>query len=201
VDKASFEKVLKMLESGSDSDIAMGVRALNGMFAEEGVTLGQLMAFGFSRLDQVKTLVAPAAVVEQQVQQTPATTQRSPVQMSGMPQCQSPRAGCVEIIPPGQTTGEVLLLPGSAAPCAQDIANGLKDALVAAVINKSRFKLKLFDIKNAKGEVVETALQAEYEREGMTPVRVWVNVRGEVATLAAVLRKAVANSMPDLVAA
>ena len=59
----------------------------------------------------------------------------------------------------------------------------------------------VIDMKNASGEVVETALQAEYERAGMTAVRVWANVRGEVAALATVLRKALSTALPDLVAA
>ena len=77
----------------------------------------------------------------------------------------------------------------------------MKVALVAATLNKSRFKLKLLDVKNGKGEIIETVLQAEYERDGMIPVRIWSNVRGEVAALATVLRRAVANTLPDLVAA
>ena len=89
-----------------------------------------------------------------------------------------------------------------AALQADVIASNLKDAVVAAVINKSRFKLKMVDTKDAKGKIVETILQAEYERPGMSPVRIWVlNNRGEVGALAVVLRKAVANSLPELAAA
>ena len=94
----------------------------------------------------------------------------------------------------------MITLPGAAAAETQAIADGVKDVLVAAVINKSRFKLKLVDIKDRYGEVTETVLQGEYDRENMQPVKVWSNVRGEVAALATVLRRAISATVPDLVA-
>jgi hypothetical protein len=114
-----------------------------------------------------------------------------------MPQCRAPRPGHIEIILAGKTAGEIVALPGAAAEQADIIAASMKDALVAAAINKSRFKLKLVDVK----DTAETALQAEYEREGMSPVRIWVNIKGEVAALATVLRRYVANTVPELLAA
>ncbi len=104
------------------------------------------------------------------------------------------------IIPPGTIAGEKIPLPGAAAAQSQEIADGVKDVLVAAVINKSRFKLKLVDVKDRFGDVAETILQGEYERDNMQPVKVWSNVKGETAALATVLRRAVAAALPDLVA-
>ncbi len=117
--------------------------------------------------------------------------------LPGMPECR-PGVNAVEIVPPGKTSGHIYALPGESAPAAGTIAECLKDALVAAIINKSRFKLKVVDARNGKGEVIETFLQAEYERPGMVPVRIWVNNRGEVGALATVLRKAVAESLPEV---
>ena len=51
------------------------------------------------------------------------------------------------------------------------------------------------------GEFLALRLRAEYDRDGMMPVQVWVNARGEVAALAAVLRKGLANAMPEIMAA
>ena len=108
-------------------------------------------------------------------------------------------SNAVEIVLSGKT--EVCQLPGESAQHADTIATNLKDAVIAAVLNKSKFKLKLFDIKNGKGEITETALQAEYDRAGMVPIRIWVlNNRGEVGALASVLRKAVSTSLPELAA-
>ena len=122
--------------------------------------------------------------------------------IAGVPECRMPRPGCIEIVLAGKSQGEIVQLPPVAAADAPTIAANLKDALVAAVINKSRFKIKVLEIKNSRGELMEAVLQAEYERSGMSPVRVWVNpTKGDVALLAAVLRKAVASNLPELVAA
>lgn len=198
MDRAVFDKLVKMLSSQTDSDAVMGLRGLQNFFRDEGVALEKALAFAVQNIDNLKK----EGMTFEQVSSAPAKQMATmPVAVSGMPQCWSPRAGCVQIVPPGETEGPVVQLPGLAADQSEVIASNLKDALVAAVINKSRFKLKLLDIKNNRGEIVETALQAEYEREGMTPIRVWVNIRGEVAALATVLRKAVSNSLPELVAA
>jgi len=119
---------------------------------------------------------------------------------SKLPECRAPRAGALEIVPPGKAQGDIQVLPGASARHAETISSNLKDAIVAAIVNKSRFKLKLSDIKNNGGEVLETILQAEYERADMQPVRIWMNTRGEAGALAVVLRKAVAQSLPELVA-
>lgn len=197
MDKSVFETMLQMLSSENDSDAVMGLRGLHGLLKSEGVDLATMLTFAAAHLGDIKK----ASMTVDQLMTSPVVTERAPVTISGMPQCQSPKAGCIEMIAPGANQGEVVVLPGASAEYSTDIALNMKDALVAAAINKSRFKLKLLDVKNAKGEVVETVLQAEYERDGMMAIRVWVNVRGEVAALATVLRKAVSNNFPDLVAA
>jgi hypothetical protein len=194
MDSETFSKMLKMANSDSDSDAVMGLRGLQGLFAEDGVTFEAAIRYARENLDAIR------AKNPQTIEQAPKKGP-GPVSVSGMPQCRVPKPGCVEIIAPGATEGAIVPMQGAAAESAEAIAFGLKDALVAAVINKSRFKLKVVDVKNGRGEVVETLLQAEYDREGMSPVRVWSNLRGEVAALATVLRKGVAASLPDLVAA
>ncbi|MDE1152293.1 MAG: hypothetical protein PW788_07135 [Micavibrio sp.] len=197
MDKNTFEQMLKMMQSENDTDALLGLRGLQGLFRHDGVDFGQGIAFLLQNMDRLK----PASPTIDQAAATPAAAQKSPVAISGMPQCHAPRSGCIELIAAGATEGLVVPLPGASADDAEMIANNMKDALVAASINKSRFKLKVVDVKNGRGEIIETSLQAEYERDGMAAVRVWVNVRGEVAALANVLRKAVANALPEYVAA
>ncbi len=198
MDQSDLEKFVKMMASENDIDAVMGLRGLQAACRASGVGLDALLSFAVQNLGAIKK----EGMTFDNVAATPAKSAASaPVSVSGMPQCRMPKPGYVEIIAPGQTQGEQVQLPGASAAEAETIASNLKDALVAAIINKSRFKLKLLDIKNNRGEIVETVLQAEYDRQGMTPLRVWVNIRGEVAALATVLRKTVSNSLPDLVAA
>ncbi len=196
MDQSQFDQMLKMIQSDNDSDALMGLRGLQGLFKHDGVDFAEAISFLVQNMDAMKS---KSPTIDNAAPKAPAA--RPPVTISGMPQCHMPRGGYIEIVPPGATTGLQVQLPGAAGEDAENIAGNFKDALVAAAINKSRFKLKLIDMKNASGEVVETALQAEYERAGMTAVRVWANVRGEVAALATVLRKALATALPDLVAA
>jgi hypothetical protein len=188
--KDAIVKALKLASSDNDHEIAMALKSLQGLFDDAGVGLQNALVFAFENLETIKAKYAPPEAVQKK--------DAGPVQISGMPQARSPKAGVVEIIPPGATEGTLVQLQGAAGEQAGDIAFGMKDALVAAVINKSRFKLKVVDVKNARGDVVETILQAEYEREGMTPVRVWGNVKGEVAALATVMRTGVKTAFPDL---
>ena len=90
-------------------------------------------------------------------------------------------------------------LPESMAGSAGILAESLKDAVVAAEINRCRMKLKLYDIKNTRGEVVETQVRAEYARTGMVPLIIWTAVnRGDAAALTAVLRPALTMALPQL---
>ncbi len=197
MDKDTLQKLLKLLASENDADVAMGIRSLQGYFQDEGTDLGRAIEYAISNLGELKK----QGITLDQVMTPARKTGSAPVNASGMPQCWSPKSGCIELIPSGETSGEIVQLTGEAQNSSEEIAMNLKDALVAATINKSRFKLKLMDVKNARGETIETVMQAEYDRAGMAPVRVWVNVKGEVAALAAILRKAVANAFPELVAA
>lgn len=198
MDKNLLDKFLALMSSSHDSDSLMGLRGAQKLCQSEGVTLENMLRFAAGHLDQCRTRT------DQTIDHEPAaetTSASAPVNLSGVPECRVPRGGVLEVVLAGNTTGEVYPLPGESAKYAQDIALHLKDAIVAAVINKSRFKFKLNDVKNAQGVVVETALQAEYERAGMAAIRIWSHTRGEVGALATVLRKIVANTMPELAAA
>lgn len=193
MDKDLLEKLLKMLASDNDADAVMGLRGAQKLFQSAGAELEDALRYA---ADHTAQWAKCKEVIHQQKAAAPT------VNNSGVPECRVTRPGVLEVVPAGKTTGELYPLPGESARDAEKIAVCLKDAIVAAVINKSRFKLKLNDIKNNKGEIVETILQAEYERTGMVPVQIWLmNNRGEVGALAAVLRKLVANNMPDLMAA
>jgi hypothetical protein len=205
MDKNLLEKFIKLLGSAQVSDALMGLYGVQDLFKSEGASLDNALRYAAGNLDKLgqgaaKTInlqaaeqAAPPAVVK------PAAPPA--VNISGVPECRMLRAGVLEIVQPGKAEGDVYQLPGTSAQDAESIAFSLKDAIVAAVINKSRFKLKLLDVKNGKGDILETILQAEYERVGMTPVRIWTGNRGDVGALAAVLRKAVATSLPELAGA
>lgn len=193
MDPKEIEKIVRMMQSASDSDAVMGLRSFQRAVEAAGLDFGKVIPAAFSQA------VAEAAKPDQTIEQTKSAKQAAPVAISGTPQCRVPQQGALELIPSGKTSGEIVTLPGVSASHSDAIASNLKDALVAAAINKSRFKLKLMDNKNARGEVIETVLQAEYERGGMSPIWVWVNVRGEVAALATVLRRALAACMPEFI--
>ena len=190
MDERTLNQMINMLTSDNDSDAVMGLRGLQGYFREKNADFP-------AAVRQMCTDAKPSftsAVVA-----APAAASAATPVAAGMPQCRF--EGGVLVIVHANGNTEKMALPAGAVPQAQVIAENFKDALVAAVINKSRLKLKLQDIKDGKGEVVETILQAEYERAGMTPIRVWSNSKGEVAALAAVLRKGLANTFPEMVAA
>ncbi|MBI3440496.1 MAG: hypothetical protein HY052_01620 [Proteobacteria bacterium] len=197
MDKKLLEKYLKQIGSDSDVDAVMGLRGLYSLFQSTGVSMENALWYAVDHLNQC-VRNTDKELEQQSPQQSPAASVAS---MSSLPECRMSRPGMVEIVPSGKTHGDLYPLPGSAARYADTIAAGLKDALVVAVVNKSRFKLKLIDAKGSRDEGAEAILQAEYERPGMTPVRVWAGSRGEVGALAAVLRKAMNNSVPELVAA
>jgi|GEM_PF-1341231 len=195
MDNDTLQKLVKMMQSENDADAVMGLRGFQALLKGEEVDFAQAMDYIGANLASLK---AKKEVTLDSLTQAPA--QRAQLQVSGMPQCVLAKPGVLMIVPPGQETGESVALPGAAAADGNAVADGLKDALVAAAINKSRFKLKVVDIKDRGGDVIETVLQAEYDRDGMAPIRVWGNVKGEVAALATVLRRAVSSSMPDMLA-
>lgn len=196
MNKEVLEKYLKLLGSDNNSDAVRGLRGIQSLFQSAGASLDNSLRTAADNLDRC-VQDAGKTVDSRSERQSIA---RADVKISGVPQCRVPRAGSVEIVLSGRTEGDIYQLPGESARHAEIIADHLKDTVVAAILNKSRFKLKLLDIKNGRGEVVETALQAEYEHPDMVPVRIWVNSRGEAGALATVLRKAVAKSLPEMAA-
>lgn len=195
--KKDLEKYLRVLSSKDDHEAVMGLLGAQNLFQSLGGSVEDALRYALENIDVWKRRE------EKMIDQPPEKKMASAAvtNVSGVPECRVSKAGVLEVVQPGKVQGDAYALPGESARYADAIAGNLKDAIVAAVINKSRFKLKLLDVRNGKGEVTETVLRAEYERAGMTPVCVWGNSRGEVGALAAVLRKAMANSLPELVAA
>ena len=190
MDKTLLEKFLKLISSENDGDSLMGLRGAQSLFKSEEASLEDALRYAVDYIDQYKA----------KEQQSAAEDGKSNgVNTTGVPECRVPSAGSLEIVMSGKSDGDVYQLPGEAAQCAEIIAACLKDAIVVAVISKSKFKLKLKDIKKGS-KVIETILQAEYTTDGVAPVVVWRNSRGEVGTLAAVLRKVITDSFPELAA-
>lgn len=192
-DNDTTEKLLKLMSSENDSDALMGFRGFQALLKGEGVDVAEALRFVIGNLAALK-----AAKPQENDSPAPA---RPALMALGSPQCVAEGRGGIMLVRPGDTGGEVVALPGAAAAENGQIALCLKDALVAAAINKSRFKLKLVETSHGH-DSAETTLRAEYEREGMAPVPIWThNAKGEVATLATVLRRAVSSVFPDYVAA
>lgn len=200
MDREMIDRLIAMMASENDTDAVMGLRGLQGLLRADGVDFAHAMTTMVAHVAAAKGRAVPAPVSAAPAAVAPAAPPSVPaVSANGMPQCSV--AGCDITLATPAGVQEVISLPALAAEHAGTIAESLTDAIVAAVINKSRMKLKLVDNKNSKGEVIETILRAEYDRDGMMPVQVWVNARGEVAALAAVLRKGLANAMPEIMAA
>lgn len=196
MDKELLKKFLRLMASKSDPDAVMGLRGAQDLCRSEKVTLEDALQYAFDHVGQWKKQHSSAD--HKPVAETAAPPA---VNMSGVPECRLSRPGILEIVPVGNAVGDMYQLPGESAQHAEVIALHLKDAIVAAVVNKSRFKIKLSDVKNQNSEVTETVLRAEYDRAGMTPVMIWANNRGEVGALATVLRKIMSHSLPELMAA
>lgn len=195
MDQDTLQKLIKLMQSENDADAVMGLRGLQASLKAEDVDFVKALSFlgeNLGSLKEKKPVTAESL--------TQAAAPKEELKVSGMPQCVASQPGVMMIIPAGQTSGEAIPLPGIAAQESVAVAAHFKDVLVAAAINKSRFKLKVLDIKDKHGDVIETVLQAEYDRDGMSPIKVWSNVKGEVAALATVLRRAVGNTFPDMVA-
>lgn len=195
LDPSEVQVLLKSLESDIDADAMMALKSLKSVLAEQGVTLSALLAFAFSGLDEIKAknVTLSAAAPEQTMDV------RQVVQPQGLPECRVQGKGRLFISGDGSLKGETVVLTGGASDSADDIALGMKDAFAAAILNKTRFKIKLHDVKNARGEVTETILRAEYEQPNMAPVNIWSGLRGEAAVLANVLRTALKNQTPQLI--
>lgn len=200
MDRAGLEKMLKMTESDNETDAIMGLRGMQAGFRGEGVTLAQAVLYAFDNVSAVKgsAPAAAAAAAPAAAAQAPAPAAAAPAKVSGTPQAVATKPGFLELIPAGKNKGTPAQLPPTAAESTDDIAIHLKDALIASSLNKSKFKLKTVDIKNSRGEITETQLQAVFDRDGMASVKIWSHaVKGEVAALANVLRAAMAAGMGD----
>ncbi|MCK4944933.1 MAG: hypothetical protein KAI61_01370 [Alphaproteobacteria bacterium] len=191
MDKTLLKNFLKLIGSENDGDAVMGLRGAQSLFKSKDVSLEDALYYAADHIDQYK---------KEEDQSAEKVVASNSVNMSEVPECRVSSAGNLEIVMSGNSAGDVYQLPGESALHAETIAACLKDAIVVSVISKSRFKLKLKDIKKGNGKIVETILQAEYAQEGVAPVLVWTNNRGEVGALATVLRRIIADIFPELAA-
>jgi hypothetical protein len=211
MNKALLSRFLTSIMSENDSEALLGLRGAQDLFKTSGTRFDLALNYAIEHFEKwAAASPAPSAVespvksaAELQTKTAPPDIAPSPTpaisSAGGFPNILSPRAGVIEIIQAGKIHGDIHVLPGLAASDATHIGEMLKDAIVASIINKSRFKLKLADTKNNRGEILETTLQAEYDRADMSPVKIWANNRGEVGGLAVILRKAVSIAVPELV--
>lgn len=169
------------------------VNELKYEFGREGMSLEAAIAFALSRITEWHQPTAAA---------TPAPAPaREAKSGGGLPECVSLTSKgqqSIHVFAKGDKTGEVFALTGVAAGSCDAIADHLKDAMIAAILNASPVKMKLVDVKDSRNEVVETILRAEYDKPGTAPIKIWSGARGDVAMLASIMRKAAAYGLPDL---
>lgn len=188
LDLALLNKLADRMLSQNEGEALSGLRAVSGMFTEKGVNLKDAVLFAASHMDMWAIKKT-----------TPDLEKKMAVVADpGIPDCRVEGAHSIRVIRPGHKESEVFTIGGDAAVQIADICQHLKDALVVALLHKSAFKLKLVDVKDGKGQVVETILQAEYQKAGSAPVKIWAGNRGEAGILATTLRKAAAWALPDL---
>lgn len=222
MDKQHLQQYLDVLASNDDQQSIMGLRALQSMFQEQGVTLEKAINYAAGNLEDVKknnnNILESETVIEQEFTEQAAPDQPAsgaqqqaagqpdapkPPSPAGaatteLPNCRSLKPGVIEFVPPHQPTGVEVNVIGEPAEQASDIAEHIRDAFVAAVLNKTTFKIKLNDIKDNHGEIIETIVQAEYARDNMTPVKIWTGDRGAAGTLASAIRQGLKQAMPDM---
>ena len=156
LDPAELHVLLKSLESDVDADAVLALKSLKSVLTEQGVTLSALLSFAFSGIEEIKekTINIAPAVPEQPMEL------RQVIQPQGLPECRVQGKGRLFISGDGSLKGETLVLTGAASENADDIALGLKDAFAAGILNKTRFKIKLHDVKNTRGDITHTILHA-----------------------------------------
>lgn len=186
-----LRKLADKLSSSAEGERLNGLQAVMQMFAEKGATIQDALVFAGGHMDMWALGVAAPAVAA-------AVLSGPSVDAAGIPDCRPEGVASLRVFRPGGKESEVFAITGVRVADMGDLCLHLKDALVAGLLHKSPFKLKLADIRDGKGQVVETVLQAEYQKDGSAPIRIWSGNRGDAGVLATVLRKAVAWALPDL---
>ena len=194
MDKNVLQGFIKLLNSENDPDAVMGLRGVQKILKEYNINLGDILLYAADNHEQFIKEAKPAEDVQAAPQAAAPAEKAVSTNASGVPEFTVLSNGAIEVL------GNSYQLSGHAVEAVDMIAVNLQDSIVAAILNKCHFKLKLFDVKNDKDEITETILRAEFDRDGMQPVQIWSNTKGEAGALAAVLRNLVKSNMPDLVA-
>ncbi len=180
-------KLCDRMASEVEGEALSGLHAVSGMFMDKTTTLKDAVLFAASHMDM--WAIKKVTVVQDK---------KAPVADQGIPDCRPDGTASIRLFRPGHKESEVFVISGEPLSAREDICLHLKDALVVALLHKSAFKLKLVDIKDDRGAVIETVLQSEYQKAGSAPVKIWSGNRGEAGVLATTLRKAVAWALPEL---
>ncbi len=183
-----LSKLADRMLSGNDGEALSGLHAVAGMFREKNISLKDAVLFAAKNSDMWAS------------EKVDNAAKKEPVSVSadkGITHCQPSGVSAIEVFRPGHKESQVFELSGVAAMNLDDLCLHFKDALVAAQLNKSPFKIRLVDIKDEKGQVKETVMQAEYQKAGSAPVQIWRGTRGEAGALAITMRKAAAWVLPE----
>jgi len=201
MDKDLLAKFIDLMNSENDSDAIMGLRGVQNLFKDIGGSFKNTLMQASDNIIAIEvnkkqsSFINSASLNNSDI----AENKIESVNESGVPELRVLSEGSIELVLSGNSSGKIYKLPEESAIDIIDIAENMKDSMVAAIISKCKFKLKLFDIKDDGGNIIETELRAEYEREDVIPVKIWSNnSRGETGLLASVLRKLVSTNISNL---
>lgn len=193
MDKRVLMQYIEYMESSVDSDAIIGLRGAQSFLKEFDLNIEQVLMYVADHYQNIKTVEQPA------VEEKAASPEDNVIASGEIPEFKSNAGGIIRVVFSNGAANNCIL-PACAANDAEHIALAMKDAVVAAIINKTHIKIKLFDAKGDDGKVVETILRTEYDREDMQPVNLWSGTKGEAGTVASVLRPFIKEALPELVA-
>ena len=178
------------------------VQELAAIFKAHGTALDDALIYALKNIDDIKAQFAPSA---------PAPTSPSlPLSETLPPQSDKSKSGL-----PHFTVKERMLyayapddIEGQAFSFSTllddailiEIAERLKDAVVAAILSKTTFKLKLVDTKDTMGAVLSSEIRAEFMRPEIKPITIFQGNKGEAGVNINILRKALSYAIPSLLA-
>lgn len=192
IDVYQLHSLVSLTGSFNDAEALQALRDLRATLERHGARLEDVVHYAVTADDfwQGLSAAAPAATTSGRADEAGGQTQ------AGLPMCRWANTGGapgIETAPPGGTPRQ-WAVTGAAATKAEQIAELLKDALIVAGINSCTMKIKLKDVEDERGKVVETIVQTEYSKD-LAPIILWTGERGDAATLASTLRQAASYAL------
>lgn len=191
IDIYQVHNLVSLTGSFNDAEALLALKDLRAMLEQNGARLEDVVHYAVTSDDFWQGLAsAHQRAAGGRADEAGGQTQ------AGLPLCRWANANGapgIETAPPNGTPRQ-WALTGGAATKAEQIAELLKDALIVAGINSCTMKIKLKDVEDERGKVVETIVQTEYSKD-LAPIILWTGDRGDAATLASTLRQAASYAL------